>query len=341
MFITFVYRMYGAPETVVSDRGPQFVSEFWNEVCKALGVKVKLSTANHAQTDGQTEIVNQYIDQRLRPYVNQNQDNWDLLLPIIDFAQSMLPHASTGLSPIFTELGYEPKVSFDWRAVVKEAASKQVKLARREGNEFVKGLHDAWKFARTNMAKAQESMAAQANKKRRPVDIQAGDHVWVTTKHWKTHQPSRKLGPQMAGPFKVKEVWGNAVTVELPDSIQVHPKLNVSKVRKADMDPLPGQANPEPEPIEVDGEHEYEVEEVLSVRKVRKKLFYRVSWRGWDVDLDEYPASDLKHAPQALKDFHEANPGMPGPPMHLEYWLRCAANDEVVEDRRGDDWEED
>lgn len=199
------------------------------------------------------------------------------------------------------------------------------------------GIHEAWKFARANMAKAQERMATQANKRRREVDVKAKDHVWVTTKHWKTNQPSRKLGPQMAGPFKVKEVRGNTVKVDLPASIKVHPNLNVSKVRRADMNPLPGQANPEPDPIEVDGEHEWEIEEVLAVRKIRKSLWYRVSWRGWDVDLNEYPASDLKHAPQALKDFHDANPEKPGPPRHLDYWLRCAVNDEVVEDRKGDD----
>jgi transposase InsO family protein len=70
MFIAHVWRYYGAPDSIVSDRGPQFISDFWNQFCTILGVKIKLSTAHHAQTDGQTEIVNKYIDQRLRPFVN-------------------------------------------------------------------------------------------------------------------------------------------------------------------------------------------------------------------------------------------------------------------------------
>jgi hypothetical protein len=51
------------------------VSHFWKEFCRILGIKLKLSTAYHPQTDGQTEIINQYIDQRLRPFVNYYQDN--------------------------------------------------------------------------------------------------------------------------------------------------------------------------------------------------------------------------------------------------------------------------
>jgi transposase InsO family protein len=62
LFIIYVWRTHGPLDTIVSDCGPQFISEFWNEFCRILGVKLKLSTASHPQTDGQTEIMNQYID---------------------------------------------------------------------------------------------------------------------------------------------------------------------------------------------------------------------------------------------------------------------------------------
>jgi hypothetical protein len=55
LFIQYVYRYYGPPDSIVSDRGPQFVSTFWNAFCTILGTQLKLSTANHPQTDGQTE----------------------------------------------------------------------------------------------------------------------------------------------------------------------------------------------------------------------------------------------------------------------------------------------
>jgi len=85
LFLLHVVRQVGIPETIVSDRGPQFISDFWSEFCTRIGTKLKLSTANHPQTDGQTEIVNQYFDQRLRPYINYYQDDWDEWVAIIDY----------------------------------------------------------------------------------------------------------------------------------------------------------------------------------------------------------------------------------------------------------------
>ena len=57
-----------------------------------LGIKLKLSTAFHPETDGQTEIMNQYLARRLRPFVNYYQDNWSELLPLVDYAQLTLRH---------------------------------------------------------------------------------------------------------------------------------------------------------------------------------------------------------------------------------------------------------
>src|SRR5258706_1081805 len=88
IYLDRVWRYYGPAETIVSDRGPQFGSEFWKEFNRILGTKIKLSTAAHPQTDGQTENMNQWIDQRLRPFVNYYQDNWSELMPIMDYAQA-------------------------------------------------------------------------------------------------------------------------------------------------------------------------------------------------------------------------------------------------------------
>ena len=87
MFINRVWISKGTPDSIVSDRGPQFISGVWKEFCRILGIKQKLSSAFHPQTDGQTEIMNQYLQLRLRPFVNYYQDDWDELLPIVDHAQ--------------------------------------------------------------------------------------------------------------------------------------------------------------------------------------------------------------------------------------------------------------
>ena len=107
LFINHVWQYYGPPDSIVSDQGPQFISSFWKEFCNILGIKLKLSTAEQPQTDRQTEIVNQYIDQRLCPFVNYYQDNWDELLPIVDFVQASLPHEAISQLLFQTEMAFE------------------------------------------------------------------------------------------------------------------------------------------------------------------------------------------------------------------------------------------
>jgi transposase InsO family protein len=331
LFLTHVVRQVGIPETIVSDRGPQFVSDFWSEFCKRIGTKLKLSTANHPQTDGQTEIVNQYFDQRLRPYVNYYQDDWDEWVAMIDYQQAALVHETTGQSPFLTEKGYEPRTSFDWETQVQSDTPKE-ELNRQEAKALVVRLHESWQKVQENMTRAQERYAAQANKHRRPVDFGVGDKVWITTKHWKNDRPSRKLAHQMEGPYEILEQVGHSFRLKLPESMRIHPVFHAEKLRKDPGNPLPGQANPEPPPLELqDGETEYEVQEVLAVKLLRGKLKYRVQWKGWDPDPEWYPASSLSNSALVLQSFHNKNPEQPGPPQNLPYWLDCTKNDILPE----------
>ena len=280
LFLLHVIRQVGIPDTIISDRGPQFVSDFWNEFCSRIGMKLKLSTANHPQTDGQTEIVNQYFDQRLRPYINYYQDDWDEWVAIIDYQQSALWHETIGQSPFFTERGYEPRTSFDWESQVSSSTPKE-KLNRDEAKSLVARLHESWQRAKETMAQTQERYTRQANKHRREVDFGVGDKVWVTTKHWKNDRPSRKLASQMEGPYKILEQIGHSFKLELPESMKVHPVFHAEKLRKDPGNPLPGQANPEPPPLELsNSDTEYEVEKILAVKLIHTKLRYRIQWKG-------------------------------------------------------------
>ena len=86
LFQDSIWKLHGLPKEVISDRGPQFVSDFMCELCEILGIKVAASTAYHLQTDSQTEHVNQEVEQFLCLFVNQRQDDWYDWLSIAEFA---------------------------------------------------------------------------------------------------------------------------------------------------------------------------------------------------------------------------------------------------------------
>lgn len=192
LFLVHVYPHHGAPESIVSDRGGQFISAFWDEFCDILGVKLKLSTAHHAPTDGQTEIINQHIVMRLRPLIDYYQDNWAQFCPMIDHAAGALVQEFVGFSPFFINHGWEPRLSFDWRPIAKDIP-KDLYIDREAAQQLAKHMKDIWSLAKENMAIAQSQQETQANKHRREPDFDVGDDVWLILKESKTGRPVRSL----------------------------------------------------------------------------------------------------------------------------------------------------
>ena len=95
LFLHQVWKLHGLPKYVVSDCRPQFVARFTRELYRLLGIKLASSTAWHPQTDGQTERVNQELDQYLWLFVNERQDNWYDLLPMAEFQHNNHIYSAT------------------------------------------------------------------------------------------------------------------------------------------------------------------------------------------------------------------------------------------------------
>ena len=109
LFVDNIYRLYGLPASIVSDRDRKFDSHFWRTVFKRLDTLLHLSTADHPQKDGQTERVNQVLEDMLRAYVSKRQSNWEDYLPILEFAYNSAQHVTTGFSPFMLMYGFQPR----------------------------------------------------------------------------------------------------------------------------------------------------------------------------------------------------------------------------------------
>lgn len=103
-----VYRRFGLPKSIISDRGPQFASRVFQGLCSKLGITSKLSTAYHPQTDGQTERANQEIEAYLRIYCTNSPQTWADALPDLEFVHNSQIHSVTKATPFHIIQGYTP-----------------------------------------------------------------------------------------------------------------------------------------------------------------------------------------------------------------------------------------
>jgi hypothetical protein len=313
LYLQYIWRLHGLPTTIVSDRGPQFVSEFWKHLNKRLQIQSLLSTAAHPQTDGQTERFNASLEQYLRAYVSYLQDDWSEWLPLAEFAANSATSESTGISPFFVTYGFHPRMGFE------PIEPDNSRPAIRDSEQFAQKMKDISEHVRSELIASQARYEGQANRKRRPArHYKVDQFVWLDSRNIRTLRPQKKLDWKNLGPFRITEVISPyAYRLDLPASMRIHPVFYVDRLRPAAQDPLPGQRIAPPPPVEVDGVEEFEVEEVLDSRWERRgrggpRLKYTVQWTGYD-DPTEVPASYLENAEEVVRNFHRRYPHKPGP----------------------------
>ena len=111
LFILHVFSKHGIPSHVTSDRGLEFVSNFFWSLGTALDMRLYFTSGYHPEGDGQTKCTNQTLEQYLHVYCNYQQDNWSELLSLMEFAYNNAPSATTGVSPFFANKGYHPNIT--------------------------------------------------------------------------------------------------------------------------------------------------------------------------------------------------------------------------------------
>ena len=279
LYVSNVFRLHGLSKSIVCDRDPRFAAEFFREVCHHLGVDLKMSTANHPQTDGCTERVHRVLGDVLRCFVNHHQDNWVQVLPLCEYAINATPSESTKESPFFLNFGQHPNSPCDFLFPLSNPPDSIC---------WVKSQTDAINIARDCLTAAQVRQSIYADQKRYDVDFQEGDEVLVHRDFLITStardQPCSKLRPKWFGPFPiVKKLSSTAYKLKLPSDSRAHPVFNVSALKPYVANSFPDRAQPKPPPItDMDGNTRYMVDEILREKQRGRQTFYLVKWTGYD-----------------------------------------------------------
>ncbi|SOV03194.1 uncharacterized protein UDID_18348 [Ustilago sp. UG-2017a] len=312
LFLRHVYSKHGLPTSIVSDRGSEFTSHFWRSLSTLLGIETHFSSAYHPQSDGQTECINQVLEQFLRGYSNHLQTDWSDLLPLAKFSYNNAEHASTQLAPFFANYGYHPRFSFD----NTNPASLALFPAARSYADQLKQLHE---YVCGELVKANSQSAEQFDKRQLPApQFQPGDRVWLSADNIHSLHPTKKLNYRHLGPFSVSEVISShAYHLQLPPSMKIHNVFHVDRLEPYVANTIPNRVQPPPPPVEVESDMEYEVKQILDSKVdhcYRDPLFYLVRWVGYGPDHNSWePASNLTHTSDLIAEFHTVNPTRPSP----------------------------
>jgi len=160
LFRDNVWKLHGLPESVVLDRGPQFAAELTKELNRMLGIKTKLSTVFHPQMDGQTERMNQELEQYLRLFVEHRQKDWLEWLASAEFTINNKTHTATKISPFMANYGKEMRMGGDIRRKGKVESA----------TEFVQRMKKVQEEAEAALKKTQEDMKRYADRERKETE---------------------------------------------------------------------------------------------------------------------------------------------------------------------------
>ena len=304
IFVDAVVRVHGLPRGIVSDRDSKFTSHFWKEVFKNMGTTLAMSSGFHPQTDGQTERANRTIEEILRAYVGRRHNDWDQRLSMVEFVYNNAVHTSTGFTPFYLCYGRHPVNPAN---LLAGADTKNV-----AAEDWMATLSKDLLQAKNNLQKAQERQKRYADKKRRPLELKAGDEVLLSTKYLNVSGvgPSHKFGPLYIGPFRILECYSTAYKLELPAHIRVHPVFHTSQLKlyRAPKD-ASRRIQPPEAVLSTDGHEEYFVDEIVdhrvTTRGRQQRKEFLVFWEGYPAHEATWePEDNLQNAQEKLAEYY-------------------------------------
>lgn len=304
LFFDHWYCENGCPLEIISDRDKLFVSKFWTALMARAGIKHRLSTSYHPQTDGLSERSNKTVIQAIRFHVERNQKGWSNALPAVRFHIMNTVNASTGFSGFQLKTGRSPRLLPPLvDGIIPTSLDDSIAV------DLLKKLEIDVLEAKDNLIAAKIDQAHHANKSRAVEHVyKVGDRVLLSTinrrREYMQKQDGRvaKFMPRFDGPYTILDFHPDTSNylLDLPNSPNIHPNFHASQLEpfvENDSTKFPHRELSRPGPIITpDGETEYFIERILDERPRGKGRQFLVRWTGYG------PEHDLWLAGRELED---------------------------------------
>ncbi|KAG2778356.1 hypothetical protein PC129_g10300 [Phytophthora cactorum] len=238
LFLDRVCRQHGLPEAIGSDQDLCLTAKVWKSLFQVFDTRLDMSTADHPQTDGQTERVNRVMEDILRSVCSKTPRRWSEMLPLVEFALNNAVHASTGFAPFYVNGLANPRVpltpprrgsGLSGGGIADRLVAISPVAVRKQVDDFVSLRLSVLRQVRDAMTESQalQKEYADAQGRGNVERFEVGDLVLLNAKTPPTHTVSAvfktKLRPRFIGPFKVVAKKGLAYTLDLPKKMRTHP----------------------------------------------------------------------------------------------------------------------
>ncbi len=292
----------------MSDRGSQFVADFWRHFCADISVRLRMSTAYRPSTDGLVERHNKVIEEMLRSYVDSAHRNWCSLLDTAEFA---INKAQNGRSCPFELVYHHVPLSppeqelFQHLPTGKGQGSRD---ARRYGAQWT----HRYRFAKQLLCAAKDRMKVNADRRRAYRSFTVGDYVMVSARNMnlKKPHPAKKFCPLFVGPFEVLARVGlSAYRLRLPDRCKMHPVFHVSKCWAYVQSTVSPKVHA---PLLEEDSGLFVVRDILNKRGPVASPHYLVQWKGYDQLYNTWePADSLGMCSDLIAAYEKRGPTVP------------------------------
>ncbi len=293
LYLDHVYRWFGLPSHMISNRDPRFTSHFGKALTTKLGISRNLSTAFHPQTDGLSERKNQWVEQYLCLVTSMDPKGWINWLALATAVHNNWTNITTELSPNQILLGYNPVLNLE------ESLGTT--------NALVEARSEVMERNRKNTIWALNKSSDQNGPP--PSQYKLGQQVWLDMTHLKLPHQKAKLTPKHLGPFKImKEISPVAYQLALPINWRIYNVFHASLLNPYHETSTHGPNFTHPPPDLIKGEDEFEVERIIAHRTFgqSKHLQYLIKWKGYPESNNSWEPADQVHTPDLVKHYQSA-----------------------------------